>query len=176
MRRRRCPDGDGGATDVEFEPVEDGRLPFPDDHFDVVFAINVFHHITDTEDLELAWRGGLDRSPIDLSDEASARWLLSCVWPEQRERVSRLERAIELARDQPWTVVRGDAVADLDERVLGAGGRHYLAKDSVASPAVIAAGYPRLAEWQAIRHRVDPSGLWASDQARRLGLLDKATP
>ena len=31
-------------------------------------------------------------------------------------------------------------------------------------------GYPRLAEWQAIRARVDPAGVWASDQSRRLGL------
>ena len=55
--------------------------------------------------------------------------------------------------------------------MLAAGGRHYLAKDAHASPEVIRAGYPRLDEWKAVRSRVDPDGVWASDQARRLDLL-----
>jgi decaprenylphospho-beta-D-ribofuranose 2-oxidase len=65
----------------------------------------------------------------------------------------------------------GGLVADLDRRVLDAGGRHYLAKDAAATPEVIRAGYPRLDEWREIRRRVDPDGRWASDQARRLDLL-----
>jgi len=60
----------------------------------------------------------------------------------------------------------------LDEVVLDAGGRHYLAKDSHTTPAAIRRGYPRLAEWQAVRASVDPGGVWASDQSRRLRLLD----
>ncbi len=44
-------------------------------------------------------------------------------------------------------------LAELDDVVLDAGGRHYLAKDAVASPDAIRRGYPRLAEWQAIRRR-----------------------
>ena len=60
----------------------------------------------------------------------------------------------------------------LDEVVLDAGGRHYLAKDSHTTPAAIRRGYPRLAEWQAVRTSVDPAGVWASDQSRRLRLLD----
>jgi decaprenylphospho-beta-D-ribofuranose 2-oxidase len=62
-------------------------------------------------------------------------------------------------------------LAELDELVLAAGGRHYLAKDALATPEVVAAGYPRLAEWKTIRDRVDPGGVWASDQARRLQLI-----
>lgn len=65
----------------------------------------------------------------------------------------------------------GSLIADLDRRVLDAGGRHYLAKDATATPDVIRAGYPRLDEWRAVRRRVDPHGRWASDQARRLDLL-----
>ncbi len=61
-------------------------------------------------------------------------------------------------------------LADLDRIVLAAGGRHYLAKDSTATPETIAAGYPRLDEWRAVRRTVDPDGVWVSDQARRLGL------
>jgi decaprenylphospho-beta-D-ribofuranose 2-oxidase len=60
----------------------------------------------------------------------------------------------------------------LDEVVLDGGGRHYLAKDAHTTPAAIRRGYPRLAEWQAIRVAVDPEGVWASDQSRRLRLLD----
>lgn len=58
----------------------------------------------------------------------------------------------------------------LDDRVLDAGGRHYLAKDCHMTPDALRRGYPRLAEWQAVRDRVDPTGVWASDQSRRLGL------
>jgi decaprenylphospho-beta-D-ribofuranose 2-oxidase len=60
----------------------------------------------------------------------------------------------------------------LDELVLDAGGRHYLAKDSHMTPAAVRRGYPRLAEWRAIRDAVDPMGVWVSDQARRLRLLE----
>ena len=63
-----------------------------------------------------------------------------------------------------------ELLAELDDLVLAAGGRHYLAKDGVATPEAIRRGYPRLAEWQAVREGVDPQGRWASDQSRRLQL------
>lgn len=62
---------------------------------------------------------------------------------------------------------------ELDALVLDAGGRHYLAKDAHTSPDAIRRGYPRLAEWQAVRDGVDPDGVWTSDQARRLRLLER---
>ncbi len=65
----------------------------------------------------------------------------------------------------------GRLLRELDELVMAAGGRHYLAKDAFCPPEVIRAGYPRLDEWKAIRHRFDPNGLWVSDQARRLELI-----
>ena len=40
------------------------------------------------------------------------------------------------------------------------------------SPAALRAGYPRLAEWQQVREKVDPTGVWHSDLARRLELVD----
>jgi decaprenylphospho-beta-D-ribofuranose 2-oxidase len=60
----------------------------------------------------------------------------------------------------------------LDDVVLGAGGRHYLAKDAHAAPAAIRRGYPRLDEWRAVRASVDPTGVWASDLSRRLRLVE----
>lgn len=65
----------------------------------------------------------------------------------------------------------GALLTELDALVLGVGGRHYLAKDAFATPDVVAAGYPRLDEWKRIRNGVDPDGVWASDQARRLQLI-----
>jgi decaprenylphospho-beta-D-ribofuranose 2-oxidase len=59
---------------------------------------------------------------------------------------------------------------ELDELVLAAGGRHYLAKESRATPEVIARGYPRLDEWRKVRASVDPQGVFASDMSRRLAL------
>ena len=63
-----------------------------------------------------------------------------------------------------------ELLAGFDRLVLDAGGRHYLAKDGALGPEAFARGYPRLAEWQAVRRRVDPAGVWASDQSRRLRL------
>lgn len=65
----------------------------------------------------------------------------------------------------------GTLLAELDAMVIAAGGRHYLAKDAHTTPDVIRAGYPDLDRWKAIRSRVDPTGLWRSDQARRLALI-----
>lgn len=59
----------------------------------------------------------------------------------------------------------------LDERVLDAGGRLYLAKESRASAATVAIMYPRLEEWRKIRATADPDGIFASDLSRRLALL-----
>ncbi len=65
---------------------------------------------------------------------------------------------------------------DLDEQVLGAGGRVYLAKDSRVSPEAFGAMYPRVDEWQAVRERVDPDGVLRSDLGRRLGLCSDVPP
>ena len=61
---------------------------------------------------------------------------------------------------------------ELDHVVLDAGGRHYMAKDSHTTPDAIRRGYPRLAEWQAVRNAIDPERVFQSDLGRRLGLLD----
>jgi decaprenylphospho-beta-D-ribofuranose 2-oxidase len=64
----------------------------------------------------------------------------------------------------------GGLLDRLDDEVLGAGGREYLAKDSRMPASAIGRMYPRLDEWRDIRRGVDPDGVFTSDLARRLGL------
>ena len=59
----------------------------------------------------------------------------------------------------------------MDARVLEFGGRLYTSKDSRTTAATFHAMYPRIDEWVATRRAVDPTGVFASDMARRLNLL-----
>ena len=65
-----------------------------------------------------------------------------------------------------------ELLASVDSMVLDAGGRHYLAKDSHVAPSAVRRGYPRFEEWMSTRDAMDPAGVWRSDLARRLGLVD----
>jgi decaprenylphospho-beta-D-ribofuranose 2-oxidase len=60
---------------------------------------------------------------------------------------------------------------ELDQRVLEFGGRLYTGKDSRTTAETFHAMYPRIDEWIAVRRKVDPAGVFASDMARRLELL-----
>ncbi len=64
-----------------------------------------------------------------------------------------------------------ELLAELDAIVAEAGGRVYLAKDARLDAETVAAMYPRLPAWRAVRDRVDPERRWQSDLARRTGLV-----
>ncbi|MEZ0093363.1 FAD-binding protein [Streptacidiphilus sp. EB129] len=64
----------------------------------------------------------------------------------------------------------GPLLDRLDDEVLRAGGRIYLAKDSRLSPESLARMYPRLDDFRELRARLDPRQRFTSDLARRLSL------
>lgn len=73
--------------------------------------------------------------------------------------------------DFPIKAGLNEFVTELDRRVLQFGGRLYTAKDSRTTADTFHAMYPRIDEWIAVRRKVDPSGVFVSDMARRLELL-----
>lgn len=65
----------------------------------------------------------------------------------------------------------GPMLDELDQLVVAAGGRVYLAKDSRMRPELVSAMYPGLDGWRAVQHDLDPGGRLRSDQSHRLELL-----
>jgi hypothetical protein len=63
--------------------------------------------------LSLAWRLGVDLHPLDVRDPDTRAWLRALVWPEHRDRMELLAKALDLAGSDPPPVVRGDLTADI---------------------------------------------------------------
>ena len=62
---------------------------------------------------EIAWRAGIDLNPLDVRDPDAMAWLETLVWPEQEDRRTRLAHAVEVAREDPPRIVRGDLLEEL---------------------------------------------------------------
>ena len=60
--------------------------------------------------VEVRRRRGIDLDPVDVTTDDGRRLLECFVWPDQRERLERLRRAIEALLDDPPELVRGDYV------------------------------------------------------------------
>jgi hypothetical protein len=59
---------------------------------------------------EVVARVGVDIDPVDVTDSDDARWLRACLWPDQPERVARLEAEMALAATAPPLLLQGDAI------------------------------------------------------------------
>ncbi len=75
-----------------------------------------------------------------------------------------------LALDFPANAKTFALLDELDTVVADHGGRLYLAKDARMGAAFFQRSYPRLAEFRALRARLDPGGKFWSVQSRRLGI------
>jgi hypothetical protein len=62
---------------------------------------------------EIVARVGVDLDPVDVTDADDARWLRACPWPDQPERVARLEAEMALAATAPPLLLQGDPVEAL---------------------------------------------------------------
>jgi hypothetical protein len=62
---------------------------------------------------EIVWRAGLDLAPIDLADPEQVAWLEALVWPEETDRLARLQAAMQIAKVRKPRVVKGDLLRDL---------------------------------------------------------------
>jgi decaprenylphospho-beta-D-ribofuranose 2-oxidase len=75
--------------------------------------------------------------------------------------------ALDFPARTPWLA---SLLSELDEMVLEAGGRLYLAKDSRIPAELMPRMYPRLDDFRRVRAAIDPTGVFNSDLSRRLGL------
>lgn len=111
---------------------------------------------------EIAWRMGLDLDPVDLSDPAEVAWLRALVWPDQPERLSRLQQAIETAKSDPPLVVRGDLRLDVGRLVAEARPHGIVVVFHTAVLAYLADASEREAFGRSVR---DAGAIWISNEA-----------
>lgn len=73
-----------------------------------------------TAPLDVAWRGGIDLHPLDVTDDDATAWLETLVWPENADRRAVLRHAVEVARTDPPHIVAGDLLDELPALVVEA--------------------------------------------------------
>lgn len=61
-------------------------------------------------------------------------------------------------------------LAELDHRVIDAGGRVYLGKDAFLERGLLPRMYPELDRWREVKANVDPQNVFSSTLSRRVGL------
>ena len=117
---------------------------------------------------EAMFRRSIDK--ISASGHASFLNVLKTFGPGNPAPMSFPTEGWTLTVDIPITPGLDRLCRELDEMVLAAGGRLYLAKESRTSAEMIERMYPRIHEWRKIRASVDPEGVFHSDLSRRLNL------
>ena len=64
---------------------------------------------------EVVARIGVDLDPVDVTDPDDARWLRSCLAPDQEEQMARLDAEMALVATTPLQLVTGDVVEVLPD-------------------------------------------------------------
>jgi hypothetical protein len=65
--------------------------------------------------LPVAATVGIDRAPVDATDEEELAWLEACTWADQPNRLRTLDTAVTLQRRDPPRLMTGDAVDSLGQ-------------------------------------------------------------
>jgi hypothetical protein len=68
-------------------------------------------------ELRIVARQGVDLNPLDVRSATDRARLLAYVWPDQPERIARLEAALASAADDPPRLERGDAAAWIEREI-----------------------------------------------------------
>jgi hypothetical protein len=112
--------------------------------------------------VEVVWRMGLDIEPIQLQDHAGIAWLEALIWPDENNRLTLFRQALDVARDAPPQVVKGDLRVDLPALVAQAPSRATLVIFHSAVMSYIESTYERHVLANAIAHL---GAVWISNEA-----------
>ncbi len=123
-------------------------------------------------------RAGLTTLLSEIAQAGNASFLavLKTLGREGRGHLSFPMRGYTLALDFPRRDGTDEMVRRLEAIVLSNGGRIYLAKDALLSARSLRNMYPKVPEFEQVLARVDPSGVFTSDMARRLELKPQRVP
>lgn len=107
---------------------------------------------------------------ISLRQSASFLAVLKTLGGDGEGVLSFPQRGFTLALDLPNRRDTADLIQELHAITLDHGGRVYLAKDALLTPAHFRQMYPRWEQFAALRERIDPNRRLTSDLAKRLEL------
>ncbi len=166
---RRVPSE--GRTVVK--PIDDFFFPLDKLHdWNKLYGKRGFHQFQCVVPL-----GGVDdlrtmMEQIAISGLASPLAVLKRLGPGRAGYMSFPMEGYTLAVDFPNTKGVEKVVARLEDKTAQAGGRIYLAKDSLSGPEAVRAMYPEHAKWQKTIATADPDQAYSTDLIRRLKLRD----
>ena len=110
-----------------------------------------------------------DKNPSLADEEEVRRFRKQFAEPRVFFAISQASLSSPPLRNEPYY---GDSLyRQLDEQVIKAGGRVYLAKDARLNRDSFNAMYPRIDEWREIKKKIDPENRFTSSMARRLGMV-----